>query len=123
MFLVDGILKQRTQARREQFKKALIHHEAKIGGTLFGEVGKNRRREFFCLDTHTWVWHEEWLDEKGQHRALTTRYDVRPTGILKSQGHMSYQALTPEETKNFKRAVRLYKEKIDKEYDRLLNGN
>jgi hypothetical protein len=122
MLFLDGILKQRKQERRERFKKALIHHEAKIGGTLFGEVSKDRRREFFCLDKHTWVWHEEWKDEQGNYQSLTTRYDVRPSGILKSQGHMSYQALTPEETKNFKQAVRLYKQKIDAEYDRLLNS-
>lgn len=122
MFLLDNIVKHRAQERRERFKKALIHHEAKIGGKLFGKIPDGRRREFFCLDEHTWVWHEEWKDENGHHQALTTRYDVRPQGILKSQGHMSYQALTPEETQNFKQAVALYKKKIDTEYDRLLSA-
>lgn len=121
MLFLDNIVKQRKLERREGFKKALIHHEAKIGGKLFGKIPKSHRREFFCLDEHTWVWHEEWKDEDGKHRALTTRYDVRPQGILKSQGHMSYQPLTIEETRNFKEAVALYKKQIDQEYGRLLN--
>ena len=117
-----GYIRQRAQDRRAQFRKALIHFEARIGGQLFGNVPKNRRREFFCLDEHTWVWHEEWTDEKGKHHAVTTRYDVRPQGILKSQGSASYQALTPEEVRNFRRAVKLYGERVDQEYRRLLTA-
>ena len=117
-----GYIRQRARDRRAQFRKALIHFEARIGGQLFGNVPKNRRREFFCLDEHTWVWHEEWTDEKGKHHAVTTRYDVRPQGILKSQGSASYQALTPEEVRNFRRAVKLYGERVDQEYRRLLTA-
>ena len=118
---IRGYIRQRAQERRAQFKKALIHFEARIGGHLFGPVPKDRRREFFCLDEHTWVWHEEWTDAAGKH-AVTTRYDVRPQGILKSQGNMSYQALTPEEVRNFRRAVKLYGERVDQEYRRLLTA-
>jgi len=118
--LFAAFTKQRAADRRAQFKKALIHFEAKIGGQLFGPIPENRRREFFCLDTHTWVWHEEWTDQNGQRQAVTTRYDVRPSGILKSQGHMSYQKLTPEEDRNFRKAVHLYGERIESEYRRML---
>lgn len=119
--LPNKYFKQRALERRAQFRKALIHYEAKIGGRLFGAVPADRRREFFCLDKYTWVWHEEWTDEHGKRRAVTTRYDVRPQGIVKSQGHASYQMLTPEEARNFGRAVKLYTEQVTGEYRRLLN--
>lgn len=119
--LLAGFAKQRSTDRRAQFKKALIHFEAKIGGQLFGYVPAERRREFFCLDRHTWVWHEEWTDQSGQRQAVTTRYDVRPSGVLKSQGHMSYRPLTREEDQNFRKAVHLYGERIETEYRRMLS--
>jgi hypothetical protein len=118
--IFGGFMKQRAHNRLVQFKTALIHYEARIGGRIFGKVPRDGRREFFCLDKHTWVWHEEWTDEHGKHRVVTTRYDVRPQGILKSQGHMQYQALTREEARNFRRAVRLYNQQVTTEYQRLL---
>ncbi len=121
MNLFKGFLHHRAVEKRAQFKKALIHFEARIGGGLFGTVPKNHRREFFCLDERTWVWHEEWVDAQGHNRALTTRYDVRLDGsIIKSQGSASYQSLTPEELRHFKQAVRMYGQRVDAEYRRLL---
>lgn len=121
--IFDSLLKQRAADKRAQFKKALIHFEARIGGQLFGQVPKGHRREFFCLDEHTWVWHEEWIDAHGQHQAVTTRYDVRPSGIVKSQGHASYQSLSPEELRNFKQAVRAYGQRVHGEYQRMLGAS
>lgn len=115
-----SLVKQRIIEKRAKFKKALIHFEARLGGQLFGEVPKNHRREFFCLNETTWVWHEEWVDEQGRHQALTTRYDVRKDGtVLKAQGS-TYQALSPEELRNFRQAVRLYGQQVDAEYRRML---
>ena len=90
----------------------ILHYEAKLGGQLFGPVPKGGRREFFCLDRHTWVWHEEWIDQKGQRQAVTTRYHVRPDGILKTQGTQAYQQLGRDELRNFYRAAKLYAERI-----------
>lgn len=116
----QSLVKQRAIEKRTKLKKALIHFEGRVGGQLFGDVPKNHRREFFCLDKHTWVWHEEWLDKDGKHQALTTRYDVRNDGtIIKAQGS-TYQALQPDELRNFKQAVKLYKQKVDAEYRRML---
>lgn len=108
--------------RRIQFKRDLLHHEAKIGGELFGPIPANHRREFFNLDKHTWIWHEEWLDATGQRQIVTTRYDVRPNGILKSQGDNSYQRLNDAELRNFYQAAKLYHERITGEYDRMLQA-
>ena len=110
---------QIAEQKQAELQKSLIHHEAKIGGKLFGPIPKGGRREFFCLDEHTWVWHEEWHDKVGQRHALTTRYDVRPNGVFKSQGHNQYQALTPQESRNLYNAVKLYYQRVAPELMRL----
>lgn len=114
-----GVFQQANQQRRANYNRALMHHLARIGGSVFGPVPSNVRREFFCLDEHTWVWHEEWKDEQGQHHAITTRYDVRPNGVLKSQGTNSYQRLSPDEERNFRQAVNAYQQKASAEISRL----
>ncbi len=104
---VDITIKQRIEARRE-----LIRKEAKIGTNVFGSVPLGHKRDFFCLDTHTWVWHEEWIDNKGYRQVLNTCYTVRPSGVLKSQNNGPYQALKLEEAINFRDAVRVYYKRV-----------
>jgi len=101
--------------RRARRYRELIREEAKIGGELFGPIPKDGRREFFCLDTNTWVWHEEWVDEQGRHHAVTTRYDVRHDGVLKAQDGQPYQYLSRQEAKHFLKAVRMYNERVQHE--------
>jgi hypothetical protein len=96
----------------EEHYRELLRKESAIGGSLFGPVPAGRRREFFCLDEHTWVWHEEWIDQSGQLKHMTTRYDVRPQGILKAQGNGHYQLVTVEEAKRLLQAAKLYKQKV-----------
>lgn len=106
-----GAAKQ--ERRQAEYRKSLLHYLARMGGQLFGPIPKNHRREFFCLDEHTWVWHEEWNDAQGERHIVTTRYDIRPGGILKSQGGRHYQALTPEEMTNLRLAMRLYAQQTE----------
>ena len=110
---------RKREQRRADAHRALIHYEARLGGELFGPIPKGDRREFFCLDERTWVWHEEWTDSQGQRHVMTTRYDVRPNGVVKSQGVNSYQALTKEEAQNLYHAVHLYEQRVSAELDRL----
>lgn len=112
--LLNNIIEQRKTERRAELYRNLIRHEARIGGKLFGEVPEGRRREFFCLDEHTWVWHEEWKDTNGKQQTRTTRYDVRPNGILKAQNGY-YKALTPEEARRLRDAICMYKERVEAE--------
>ena len=97
----------------------LIHYEAKIGGSLFGPIPDKHRREFFCLDEHTWVWHEEWPDKRGRRHVSTTRYDVRPNGVFKTQGNSAYRELDSEELLNLYQASQLYTQKVIPELQRL----
>ncbi len=107
-------------APRDAAKQSLLRWEAEVGGQLFGPVPKGHRRQFFCLDEHTWVWHEEWRTETGQTKAVTTRYDVRPNGVLKLQDGQVYQRLSRTEARNLLRSMQLYRQRIVSEYQRLL---
>lgn len=112
---LNNFTAQKDEDRRAKLYRDFIHHEAKIGGQLFGPIPKGHRREFFCLDRHTWVWHEEWTDNSGDYRIMTTRYDVRPTGILKSQNGSHYQHVTIKEAENLMHAAKVYNQRIKKE--------
>lgn len=112
--LLSGIVGQRTEQRQADLYRNLIRHEARIGGTVFGPIPQGHRREFFCLDEHTWVWHEEWRDSNGQHQIRTTRYEVRPDGILKSQnGH--YQKVQKAEAQRLRQAAYVYGQRLNAE--------
>ncbi|HEV7454794.1 MAG TPA: hypothetical protein VGO07_06060 [Candidatus Saccharimonadales bacterium] len=102
----------RQEERNARRYRELIRKEAKIGGELFGPVAIGARREFFCLDEYTWVWHEEWTDQAGQHHAVTTRYDVRPQGVLKAQDGQPYHYITRDEARSFYKAAKLYNKRI-----------
>jgi hypothetical protein len=118
-WLLSNISEQRKERRKTDAYRAIMQYEARLGGELFGPIPKGNRREFFCLDARTWVWHEEYTDEHGQRQIVTTRYDVRPGGILKSQGAHSYLSLSDGEQRHFLQAVQLYHQRVGGELRRL----
>lgn len=101
-----------TNSDQADFYRAMMRKEAELGGRLFGPIPKDHRREFFCLDRHTWVWHEEWKDASGKWQHRTTRYDVRTNDILKAQDGLGYQQVSPEEAHNLSQAVGMYGEYV-----------
>lgn len=103
------------EARQEKLLKDLIRHEARIGGTLFGEIPRDGRREFFCLDEHTWVWYEQWKDELGNKQSRTTKYAVRPSGVVKSQNGSHYQRVSDQEALKLLDAARNYQRRVNSE--------
>lgn len=111
---VTGVAKS-PQERSAKLYRDLMRHEAKIGGQLFGPVAPGGRREFFCLDEHTWIWHEEWKDAKGATQTRTTRYDVRPEGILKAQDGQAYKMISDKEAKRLYEAAKVYNKRIKSE--------
>lgn len=113
--LLSSSRAQRHKDREAELYRSLIRREAKIGGEIFGPVPAGGRREFFCLDQHTWIWHEEWLDQNKQSRIKTTRYDIRPTGILKAQDGQTYQHVTIEEAERLLQAAKVYERRIKDE--------
>lgn len=113
--LLSIILPKDAAAARADAYREAIREEAKIGGRLFGPIPEGVRREFFCLDEHTWVWHEEWTGDNNVRHARTTRYDVRPHGILKAQDGQPYQPLNTEEATRLVNAMHRYNEILDAE--------
>lgn len=114
--LITGDLGSQSPASRP-FRKLterdLIELESEIGSQLFGPIPAGHRREFFCLDKHTWIWYEEWVDaDTGKPKSLTTRYEVQSNGILKVQDGASYRYIEGEELQHLGVAVRLYYERV-----------
>jgi len=118
--LLSVIIPKDEAALRAKAYRRAIQEAAKVGGRLFGPVADGSRREFFCLDEHTWIWHEEWTDQNSIRQIRTTRYDVRPQGILKAQDGEPYQALGREEAERLLHAARQYNQQIDAELAPLL---
>ncbi|MCA9331847.1 hypothetical protein KC968_02810 [Candidatus Saccharibacteria bacterium] len=112
--IINGLSAGKDLQRKADLYRKLLRHEARIGGEVFGPVRPGGRREFFCLDEHTWVWHEEWIDQNGQHQYATTRYDVRPNGLVKSQNGQ-YKPVSDQEARNLLNAAELYKQRVNSE--------
>ncbi|HSX36844.1 MAG TPA: hypothetical protein VLG13_01855 [Patescibacteria group bacterium] len=117
---VPRLLPRNAEQRRADIYRKLLRYEAELGGRLFGRIPEGHRREFFCLDKSTWVWHEEWTDQKGKHQVVTTRYIVRPNVILKSQDNNTYQPVARDELLNLYRAAKLYRNKVGATYQQML---
>jgi hypothetical protein len=103
---------QGSRPFKELTERDLIRLESEIGRELFGPIPAGHRREFFCLDDHTWIWHEEWVDQNNKRRMMTTRYESHPSGILKVQEGQPYKFVTGQELKNLAVATRLYYEQV-----------
>lgn len=99
--------------RKYKNERDLIRKESSIGRELFGPIPAGNRREFFCLDAHTWIWYEEWQDPAtGREMSMTTRYEVHENGILKVQDGMPYTFIEGQELQNLGAAIKLYYEKV-----------
>lgn len=96
-------------------ERELINLESEIGKELFGPVPEKHRREFFCLDDKTWIWHEEWMDADEKICSATTRYEIQEKGILKVQKNSRYTYLDGDELDNFAAAVAVYYERAARE--------
>ena len=92
-------------------ERELLTLESEIGAQIFGPVPEGMRREFFCLDEHTWIWHEEKLNKKAS-QMNTIRYEINEHGVLKVQDGARYSYLEGDELKNFAVAIRLYYEQV-----------
>lgn len=105
--------------RYQQLEREYIEREARIGAEVFGPIPSGHDRQFFCLDKHTWVWHEEWLDQKRKPHAFVIRYEVRSDGIFKRFNNSGLTKISGQELANFDQAVRLYYQEVAKRvYDR-----
>lgn len=108
--LITGTPAGGKRPLKSMTERQLIELENEIGRELFGPIPAGHRRDFFCLDERTWVWHEEWQDLDNKTQVSTTRYEMQPSGILKVQSGRIYKYIEGEELKNLAIAVRMYYE-------------
>ena len=100
---------------KAEIRQDFLRKEIEIVQDIFGPLKEGNKRDFYCLDEHTWIWYEEWGDEQGHRRHMTTRYDVQPSGITKSQNGGTHQELSAKEAQSLKAAVKMYIERVEKQ--------
>ncbi len=108
----DWLKMPANRALKPLTERELIRLEAEIGAKLFGPIPAGHRREFFCLDAKTWIWHEEWVDDTRKLQTATTRYEVQERGILKVQEGARYAYVEGQELENLTMAIRMYYERV-----------
>lgn len=108
----DWLKMPKKRALKTLTERELLSLESEIGAKLFGPIPEGRRREFFCFDERTWIWHEEWLDAQKKLATSTVRYEINENGVLKVQEGARYNYLEGEELKNFGIAIRMYYEQV-----------
>jgi hypothetical protein len=116
MYFLPKFVPRNDEDRLNRLKLKFLRREAKIGGQLFGPIPKGHQREFFCLDKHTWIWHEAWTDQSGEFHTVTTTYNVRQNAVIKSQNGSGYQSISDNEARNLYTASELYLQKVTDDY-------
>ncbi len=106
------IPKSKKRPLKPLTERELLRLESAIGAEIFGKIPNGHRREFFCLDDITWIWHEEWTDENRKSQTSTIRYEIGDHGVLKVQDGARYSYLEGAELHNFALAVRMYYEQV-----------
>lgn len=112
--LLTGSSTTNNRPLKQLTERELIELEAEIGGKLFGPIPAGHKREFFCLDDQTWIWHEEWVNHDKQRQVTSTRYEIHDNGILKAQDGKVYKFIEGEELRNLVVAIRLYYEAVSR---------
>lgn len=98
----------KSGANEEKILADLMRRESEIGRHLFGPIPNGVRREFFCLDEQTWVWHEESAKE-----TKVTKYLIKDKEIVKSVNGSHYERVSQQEAEHLRDAALLYQEKIN----------
>ncbi len=99
----------------EDIERELIRREAEIGRTVFGLIPKGVKREFFCLESDTWIW-----QETANGKTTTTKYRIKKKEIIKSVNGSQYERVSLEEARRFAEATKTYSKRVNRElYDKL----
>ncbi len=116
--LVSGSFKKRLSLERQ-----IIRYESDLNKDIFGPIPKGHKRDFFCIDKNTWIWHEQFKDRNNQKHTVMTKYLVRKSGgIIKSQNGSAYKLVEKKEALNLLNAIILYSKRVQGEYVKLLQS-
>ncbi len=100
-------LSKNPEQRRKEILNELIRQESSISRDIFGPIPKGGVREFFCLDEHNWVWHEEWQTTEGR-KTRVTRYIISNKNIVKTINNGHPQSVSLKEAHNLEKAAKIY---------------
>lgn len=92
-----------------------LRSAAILGGEVFGPTPKGITREFLCLDSNTWLWHEQIEEGHGQVKTVTTKYEVHGSEVTKSQGQTIGLPISFEEARNLYLAIEEYERRMEGE--------
>ena len=122
MGILPRLLPRTQEERDADVERRLIKFESSIGRKLFGPIPEGHNRDFFCLDEHNWVWHEDWIDANGKQVVVSTKYNIRPSGVLKSQNGQPYHIADETEAKHLYHAIKQYVKLVKHEYYKILEA-
>lgn len=112
----NGKSRARSPYKLASKERELIRKEAQVGGSVFGQVPKGHRRDFFCLDRSTWVWFEEWYDVNTKtNKTMQVRYEFQDRGVLKTVDGVHLGFVEGQELTRLLEAIRSYHDKVAKE--------
>lgn len=94
--------------KEEKILADLMRRESEIGREIFGPIPNGVKREFFCLDEQTWVWHEE-----SSRGTKVTKYLVKDKEIVKSVNGSHYERVSKEEATHLRDAALLYQQRVN----------
>lgn len=118
-YLMGAIPQVSGAHQYSKIERDIIAREAAVGASVLGPIPAGHQRQFFCLDSHTWIWNEQWINSEGKQCMYNVQYDVRPDGILKRVNNSSPIKLGDQELQNFDQAItRYYHEVSSKVYGR-----
>lgn len=104
--------KKSDRPLKRMTERELLQLESEIGRKLFGPIPAGHRREFFNLDEKTWIWYEEYHDDKGLKHSSTTRYEIQENAVLKAQDGARYSYIEGQELTNLHLAIQMYYEQV-----------
>lgn len=102
---------------RSEFRRMLLHEEARMGGQLFGPVPTGKVREFYQLTPTCWIWNEGGTSP--EKPVVTTRYEIEHDRVIKIQDNRHQRVLYGEELEHFYRAVKTYSNRAQELYSSL----
>jgi hypothetical protein len=121
MGILPKLLPRTEEDRLADIERRLLKFESSIGKNLFGCIPEGHNRDFFCLDEHNWIWHEDWVDKNGKQIVVSTKYNIRPSGVLKSQNGQPYHPTDATETRHLFSAIKQYVKIVSSEYQQILS--
>jgi len=124
MTIFPNTLVSNSFKKRLSLERQIIRFESDLNKDIFGPIPKGHKRDFFCLEQNTWIWHEQFKSKDNQKHSIMTKYILRNNGkIIKSHNGSAYKLVQKKESINLLNAIILYTNRVQPEYNKLLQSS